>query len=236
MKFETVNLTVNGCDMPLFVAMPERSGQHPGIVVMCHITGVDTFTQDVCKRLAENGYVAASPDIFHYHDWIEDRPERFASLRDTRIVDDTKATLGYFENSGLVDMSNVAIIGHCMGGRTSLLSAGSIPGFAAVMTAYGGRTKVSWGEGLPPPFEMIRNIKCPIIGFFGDLDQNPSPEEVDSIEVEMRRHGLTPEFHRYPDAGHAFQDHTAANRYNEAASEDAWHKTLAFLDRTLKSS
>jgi carboxymethylenebutenolidase len=233
MRTSSEVVQVNGSDMPIYVAAPDAPGRHPGIVVMCHITGVDTFTQDVCKRLAGHGFVAASPDIFHYHAWIEDRPERFASLRDTRIVDDTNATLGYFEKAGNVDLGRVAIIGHCMGGRTALLGAGAIPRFAALMMAYGGRNTMSWGTGLPTPFEMIGNVKCPTIGFFGDLDQNPSPEEVDALEAEFRRHGAAAGFHRYPTAGHAFQDHTAANRYNEEASEDAWEKQLLFLKRTL---
>jgi carboxymethylenebutenolidase len=233
MESGTETVSVNGSDMPIFVATPDGPGPHPGIVVMCHITGVDDFTKDVCNRLAANCYVAASPDVFHYHDWIEDRPERFASLRDTRIVDDTRATLECFAKMGNVDLRRVAIIGHCMGGRTALLGAGAIPGFAALMMAYGGRTKVSWGTGLPPPFELIGNVKCPVIGFFGNLDQNPSPEEVDELEKEMRRCGVAANFHRYPSAGHAFQDHTAANRYNREASEDAWAKQLQFLQRTL---
>jgi carboxymethylenebutenolidase len=224
---------VNGSDMPVFVAAPETPGRHPGVVVMCHITGVDTFTQDVCKRLADHGFIAASPDVFHYHAWIEDRPERFASLRDTRIVDDAKATLACFEKAGNVDLDRVAIVGHCMGGRTALLGAGTIPRFAALMMAYGGRTTISWGDGLPTPFELIGKVGCPTIGFFGDLDQNPSPEEVDAMEAEFRRCGVPVDFHRYATAGHAFQDHTVANRYDKDASEDAWAKQLAFLKRTL---
>ncbi|MGD9713118.1 MAG: dienelactone hydrolase family protein [Thermomicrobiales bacterium] len=234
MQTKTEIVPVDGSDMPIYVATPDAPGRYPGVVVMCHITGVDTFTQDVCKRLAGAGYVAASPDVFHYHEWIEDRPERFATLRDTRIVDDTNATLAYFEKAGNVAMDRVAIIGHCMGGRTSLLGAGAIPRFAALMMAYGGRTMISWGTGLPTPFELIRNVTCPVIGLYGGLDQQPSPEDVDKIEAEMRRHVIAAEFHRYPSAGHAFQDHTAANRYNEEASEDAWAKTLAFLDKTLR--
>ena len=43
------------------------------------------------------------------------------------------------------------------------------------------------------------------------------------------------EFHRYDGAGHGFQDFVNAERYRKEASEDAWKKVLAFLDRHLRS-
>ena len=48
------------------------------------------------------------------------------------------------------------------------------------------------------------SIACPVIGFFGLDDTNPSPADVDTIDAELTRHGKAHEFHRYAGAGHAF--------------------------------
>ncbi len=233
MMERTDTVEVNGSPMRIHLALPGGDGPHPAVVVMCHIGGVDAFTRDRCARLAAEGYVAAAPDVFHYHDWIEDRGERRATLRDAAIIDDIGATLDHIEKVADADRARLAILGHCMGGRTALLGAGSIARFSALVMYYGGRTTACWGEGTQSPFDLIGNIKGPVAGFFGNLDQGPSPADVDTIEAEMKRQSIAVAFHRYDGAGHAFQDHTAPSHYNRAAAEDAWQKTLTFLRSTI---
>jgi carboxymethylenebutenolidase len=196
---------------------------------MCHISGLDAFTEDRVDRLAAAGYVAAAPDKFHYHDWIEARDERRATLRDKRIVADIEATLAHIDATEKVDSTRTAILGHCMGGRTAMLGAGTIPRFNALVDYYGGNTMLSWGEDGPTPFERIPNIKGSVIGFFGVKDANPSPADVEKIEAEFKKHGIPCEFHSYEGADHAFQNFTNPERYHEAAANDAWDRTLGFL-------
>jgi carboxymethylenebutenolidase len=98
---------------------------------------------------------------------------------------------------------------------------------------YGGRTMIAWGEGEPSPFDRIQNIKGSVIGFFGNLDKSPSPEDVDAIEAEMRKNRIPVEFHRYDGAGHAFQDFTAPSRFHARSAGDSWEKTLRFFRKTL---
>ena len=236
MRTTTETLTVSGNPMPTFIAAPEGSGPHPAVVVMCHIGGVDEFTRDRCQRLAAEGYVAAAPDIFHYYPWFEDRNERRASLRDERMVQDIEAAIDHIVATAGADERRLAILGHCLGGRTALLGAVCVPRFKTLVMYYGGRTMNAWGEGRKSPFDMIGNIKGPVAGFFGDHDTGPSPEDVNKIEAEMKRHGIKTEFHRYSDAGHAFQDFTEPARYHKPSADDAWTKTLAFLERNLKST
>jgi carboxymethylenebutenolidase len=225
---------VHDSPMRMIVATPAGVGPFPAIVVMSHIGGLDDFTHDRCVRLAAEGFVAVAPDVFHYH-WSDDRNERRAALRDTMIVDDIKAAIAHLEATTNVDIQRLGILGHCMGGRTALLGAGADPRFRALAMYYGGRTMMSWGEGLPSPFDLIRNIKGSVIGFFGNLDEGPSPADVNKIEAELLRHHISVEFHRYDGAGHAFQDHTEPSRYNKAAAEDAWQRTLRFFADRLRA-
>ena len=70
--------------------------------------------------------------------------------------------------------------------------------------------------------------------FFGNVDSNPSPDDVADYARALDAAGIEYEFHQYDDAGHAFQNFPVAERYNEAASEDAWAKVLIFLGKLLK--
>ena len=230
-RYDTVD--VNGSPMRVCIAAPAGAGPHPLVVLMCHIGGLDAFTEDRVDRLAAAGFVAAAPDIFHYHDWIDAREERRASLRDTRILDDIRAAIAHAKAVEAVDASRIGIIGHCMGGRTAMLGAGNIPEIGPLAIYYGGRTMLSWGEGLPTPFERIGDIRGPVIGFFGLDDEEPSPADVDRIEAEFARHGVPCEFHRYAGAGHAFQNFLSPERFRDGPARDAWEKTLAFLERSL---
>ena len=226
-RFEQIE--VNTSPMRICVAAPEEGGPHPAVIVMCHIGGLDEFTEDRADRLAAAGYLAAAPDVFHYHDWIKDKEARRASLHDHRIVDDIGACISHLEKTQKVDRERIAILGHCMGGRTAMLGAGSISFIGPLVIYYGGRTMMSWGGHGSTPFERIPRIRGPVIGFFGMDDTEPAPEDVDRIEAEFKRHGIGCEFHRYQGAGHAFQNFLSAERYREAAANDSWKKTLDFL-------
>lgn len=230
-RYDTIE--VNGSAMRICIAPPQGEGPRPAVIVMCHIGGLDAFTEDRVDRLARAGYVAAAPDVFHYHPWVEERGARRATLRDTRIVDDIEATLAHIGRVETVDPSRIAIIGHCMGGRTALLGAGSIPAIGPLAIYYGGRTMLSWGGEGPAPFERIAKVRGPVIGFFGLDDQEPSPADVDKIEAEFARHGIACEFHRYEGAGHAFQNFLSPERYRQEAAQDSWEKNLQFLKHAL---
>ena len=222
-------ISVAGTPMRVCVNAPEQPGSHPLVVLMCHIGGIDAFTEDRIDRLAKAGYVAVAPDIFHHYAWIEDSNERRASLRDSRVVADIKAAIAHAESAGAVDSSRIGIVGHCMGGRTALLGAGSDARISALAMYYGGRTMLSWGDEGATPFDLIPNLRGPVIGFFGQDDEEPAPADVDKIEAEINRHGIACEFHRYEGAGHAFQNFLSEERHRPQAAEDSWEKTLDFL-------
>lgn len=92
------------------------------------------------------------------------------------------------------------------------------------------------GEGNPPPIELADHIKCPVIGFFGNEDKNPTPSDVDDYAAALTRAGVEHRFHVYKGAGHAFQNFPSEERYREEASEDAWEKVLDFLSKHLKAA
>ena len=89
------------------------------------------------------------------------------------------------------------------------------------------------GEPGIAPIELAGNIRCPVAGYFGNNDKNPTPGDVDDYAGALAAAGVAHEFHRYDGAGHAFQNFPTPERYREAASEDAWGKVLKFLETHL---
>ncbi|HJO60411.1 MAG TPA: dienelactone hydrolase family protein, partial [SAR202 cluster bacterium] len=69
-------------------------------------------------------------------------------------------------------------------------------------------------------------------GIFGDLDQSPTPEQVNQHEAELKAAGKDIEFHRYPEAGHGFF-YFDRPIYHQSSAVDGWDKMLTFLSRTL---
>ena len=70
---------------------------------------------------------------------------------------------------------------------------------------------------------------------FGEIDENPSQDDMRKLDTELTRLGKSHEFYTYPGADHAFMDFEQPNRYNKQASDMSWPRTIEFLDRYLKS-
>ena len=231
MTLETVQLTVGGSPMDMLVAVPDGGGRHPGILLSHYQHGLGPFTHRNAKRLAGEGYVVVAPDHYHHVAGETDLKKRKAGLIDVRLIADMQAATAYLRAHPRVIPGATAIMGHCMGGRQTLLGAATVPGFRCAIDCYGGSVMKARGEG-PTVFEWLKDIRCPVAGFFGIHDKNPPPADVRKVEAELQRLGIETDFHIYEDAGHAFMD-PDQKRYVAAAAEDAWTRILAFLKRHL---
>jgi carboxymethylenebutenolidase len=227
----TVTIRVQNSMMDVYLDAPARQAPGPAVVVMYHRGGIDGFTKSVVERLAGFGYLVSVPDVYHRCPAGMAPAERKNLLKDSEVVADIAATLADLRARADVAPDRIVLLGHCMGGRMALLGAGSLPQFCGLVVYYGGSVNRSWGNDGPTPFERLRNIACPVIGFFGDQDTHPSPQDVDRIDAELGRHGIAHDFHRYPEVGHGFQNPAHDAPPERAAAEDAWDKTQAFLRR-----
>lgn len=240
---ETV--TVLDSPMEVFLFEPEDEGPHPGLILAQHIpvghTGIenDEFTLRAAKRFAEQGYYVAAPFIFHWWPKDEEMMRKAQESRDDWTVADLHATFALLAGKDDVADDRIGIAGHCWGGRVAWLGACHIAQLAACAIFYGGRIKLAFaqgeGEGSPPAIELADRIRCPVAGFFGNDDQNPTPEDVDDYSAALTSAGVEHTFHRYDGAGHAFQNFPTPERYREAQSEDAWAKVFEFFAQTLRS-
>jgi len=224
-----------------YVARPEGDGPFPGVVLIHNAPGFSEMYQEFARRFAHHGYNAIVPHI--YREGGNGTPaEVVAKLRelggvaDDHVVADCGAAMGWLK--GLpTSNGKVGIIGSCSAGRAAVLTASRVPGFAAVVDLWGGRV-VAAPEQLTAkqpvaPVDYTADLTAPMLGLFGNEDQNPSPAAVDQHEAALKQHGKTYEFHRYDGAGHGFF-HFDTDSYRPDQATDGWNKVFDFFDRYLK--
>jgi carboxymethylenebutenolidase len=242
-------MDVDGSPMRLFVGMPSLGRAFPAVIVIHHGAGVDKFIEDRVETLAQQGYLAIAPDLYHRQTSAAaggsgaaaglsehaDPLTRIGRLRDPEVISDVNAAVNYARRLKDTQLGDVGIIGFSMGGRVAYLMAASKPVFKAAGIFYGGSIMKAWGNG-PTPFDLTPYIHCPIAGFFGGEDGDPSPADVDRIAAQLDKYRKAYEFHRYPAAGHAFLNATNPATYREGPARDAWDKLMPFLQRSLHTS
>ena len=217
-------------DTPLSVHEPDGTPKG-GVVVVQEAFGVNDHIEDVCRRLAADGWLAVAPHLFHrsgdptfgYGD-LSAAMSHMQQLTADGILDDVDAALGRM--AGMP----TGIVGFCMGGTVALVTAARRDVGAAV-TFYGGG--VSAGRfGFPPLVEEAPNLRAPWLGLFGDLDKGIPVEDVEALRTAAAGAAVPTEVIRYPGAEHGFHCDDRSS-YSPEAAADAWRRTLEWFDRHL---
>jgi len=230
-RWDTLN--VDGSDMRCYIETPGGAGPHPAVVVIQHAGGVDDFIQTMTDRVADAGFVAIAPDLYHREDPDsgDDAMRRMMRLRDTSIERDVDAAIEHLKTMAVVRAERIGITGFCMGGRVAYMMAARNADLKAAVVFYGGNIMTPWGEG-PAPFDQSGGIAAPLLGLFGKDDGNPNPADVAKIDAELARLGKAHEFYSYDGAGHAFMSEGRPS-YRPEAAADAWQKCIAWFRRYL---
>jgi carboxymethylenebutenolidase len=238
---ETVMIaSANGDWVNAFFARPLGAGPFPAMVLAHHMPGWDEWYREATLKFALHGYITITPNLYFRtgHGTPEDVAAKVrgeGGIPDDQAVGDLAGAMQYVR---MLPYSNgkVGVFGTCSGGRHAYLAACRVPGFDAIVDCWGGRlvmTPDQLNEKFPvSPLEYTNTLDCPILGIFGNEDRNPTPEQVDQHEAELKKHGKEYEFHRYDGAGHGFFYYHAP-AYRQAQAVDGWQKVFAFLEKNL---
>ena len=234
----TVQLNTTDGKMDAYVAQPKNGGNFPGVVVIQEAFGVNDHIKKVTDRIAAEGYVAIAPDIFHRETErlipYAEMPKAIATMQrvvDSKAMEDVGAAIAHLKSQNNVKAGSVGVIGFCMGGRLTYLAAAHHSNdVKCAVPYYGGGIPM----GNPSPLSRTREIKCPMLLFFGAKDQLIPKEYVDQIKAELTENKVPFQLEVYPDAGHGFSCDDRAMSYNEGAAKNAWEKTKAFFAQHLK--
>jgi carboxymethylenebutenolidase len=225
-----------------YLASPVGDDPRGGVVVIHHMPGWDRASKEITRRFAELGYDAICPNL-HGRDAPGAAPDDASAasranggVPDDRLVGDVAGAAAHLR---ALPTSNgrVGVIGYCSGGRQSVLAACHVDLDAAV-DCYG-----AYVTGTPPAefplrvtnlVDQLGELRCPLLGLFGNDDKHPSPEHVDELDRLLTDLGKPHEFHRYDDAAHAF---FAVDRpsYRVAAANDGWERIAAFFGTYLEA-
>jgi carboxymethylenebutenolidase len=206
---------------------PEGKGPFPGIIVIHEWWGLNDWIKEQATKLADQGYVALAIDL--YRGKVATTPDEaheiMRGVPEDRASRDLQAAYEYLASQPNVKKDRIGAIGWCMGGGYSLDVALIEPNLAADV--------INYGHLATDPHE-ISKINAPILGLFGAQDRGITPDDVKAFQQAMDKQGKKIDITIYPDAGHAFENPNNKDGYRPKDAQDAWNKTVAFLDSTLK--
>lgn len=203
-----------------------------GVVVVQEAFGLTGHIERVTIAVAEAGYLAVAPALFHrseeqvfgYGDFDKLGPV-LMSLTAATIETDIDAAFAELSRNR-IDDSRLAIMGFCMGGTITLATAARRR-LGAAVTFYGGGIAES-RFGLPAGVESAARLQTPWLGLYGDLDAHIPVDEVEQVRIAAATAAVDTEVVRYVDADHGFHCDERPS-FQAEASADAWERTLEFL-------
>jgi carboxymethylenebutenolidase len=225
-----------------YYAHPANDGPHPGVVVIHHMPGWDEWTCEVARKFAHHGYAAVAPSLYFRigdgaQEAVVNKVREAGGVPDEQMLGDVTGAIDFLRSQPHAS-GKVGVIGFCSGGRQTYLVAGKLSHLIqAAVDCWGGNVIVDDKSRLTAaqptaPIEFTAGINCPLLGLFGNEDPNPSADQVNRTEAELKKHGKNYEFHRYDSAGHAFFAHYRPN-YRPEQAVDGWHKVFAFFHKHL---
>ena len=226
------NLQVDNHEMSVYSSIPEGSGPFPAVLIAHPASGVGEFTQSIADRLAKAGFVAVAMDLFHRvtEDMTADGTAKNAFLDDIQIMADINTTVDWLRSHAAIDGDRIGVTGFCMGGRIAWLAAANNPHVKAVVPYYGGNLWAGRGGASVSPHDQMSSINCPMLFHFGEVDENPSQDDMKQLDRELTNLGKSHQFYTYPGADHAFMDFGQPHRYNKEAADASWPRTLDFFN------
>lgn len=222
-------------DGPMTVYVAEPVVVHRGaVVVVQEAFGVTDHIRGICDLLAERGWVAAAPSLFHrverqvfaYDDLPAVMPVMQTLTRDD-IDADLDATIDHLVGRGFAT-SRLGIVGFCMGGSVALYAAAT-RNLGAAVTFYGGG--LATGRfGFPPGIELGAAIRVPWLGLYGDLDQGIPVDDVERLREAVADRPVATEIVRYDKGMHGFNCDDRPAVYDADIAADARHRMFAWFD------
>ena len=213
-----------------FLAMPADAAEPlPGVLVIHEWWGLNDDIKTVTRRLAAEGYVALAVDL--YGGQSAETPARAQELM-AAVLKEPEATqrnlsqaYDYLDKYAFAP--RIASIGWGLGGGSSLQTALLFPDTLDAMVMYYGQVDTNR--------ERLAVLEMPMLGFFGGEDASIPLPEVQAFRTTLGQLGKNAEVLIIPGVGHAFAN-PSGGTYNERAANEAWTKTLAFLEHNLKLS
>jgi len=232
-----VKVPVKDGTIPAYRAMPAQGTGFPTVLVVQEIFGVHEHIKDICRRFAKLGYFAIAPELYARQgdvskitNFQEIITRVVSKVPDAQVMADLDAAVTYAKETGKANTEKLGVTGFCWGGRIVWLYAAHNPKLKAGVAWYG--RLVGQPDELHPkhPFDVVEELKAPVLGLYGGADTGIPNNTVDKMKAALKKADLPSEIILYPETPHGFfADYRPSYRKDKA--EEAWTKLQAWFKK-----
>jgi carboxymethylenebutenolidase len=220
LSYESPKGRING-----YLARGTARGKRPAVLVIHENRGLNPHLEDVARRLAVEGFLAYAVDLLSLVGGTPPSEDAARELHTKMNQDDAVAALVAavpFLKNHAESTGKVGAVGFCFGGLMINRLAASSPELDAGVAYYGRQV----------PAEQVPNIRAALLLHYAEND-DPVNSGIAAYEAALKANNKKYTIHVYPGTQHAFNNDTGAARYNKAAAELAWERTIAFFKESL---
>jgi carboxymethylenebutenolidase len=209
-----------------YLAIPkDAAGKLPAVIVIHENRGLNPHIRDIARRMALEGFVALAPDFLSPNGGTpaneDEARAMFQSLDIAAAVANGEATRAFLAGHEKTN-GKVGAIGFCWGGGMVNRMAVASPELGAGVAYYGSQV----------PADQVPSIKAPLMLHYASLDERINAG-IDAYKAALDANGKSYELHMYEGVNHAFNNDTSSARYDKAAADLAWSRTVEFLKKNL---
>jgi carboxymethylenebutenolidase len=211
-----------------FLAEPKtRSGY--GVVVLHAWWGLNADVKNFCKRLANAGFVAYAPDLFHgkiaaTEEAAEELVNEFDGKHAQVEADIATASSYLAERTRKKGKGRIGIVGFSFGAYYALNASNADPEHVRAVVVYYGTGQEEFGHS-----------RASYLGHFAEKDAFEPKKNVDALSKMLKDAGRPHRFFTYSGTGHWFVEPSVKRAYDAAAAKQSWARTVAFLNKELSA-
>ena len=234
MPGQEITIATKDGDFMGYLSLP-ASGSGPGVVVIQEIFGVNSFMREIADWLADQGYVALSPDLFwrlepgiQLNDGSEEELQKafdlYGRFHVDKGVDDIAATIAHLRTLEACS-GKVGAVGFCLGGLLGYLTSARTDCDASV--AY-------YGVNIDQKLDEASRISKPLLLHVAEKDQFVPPD-AQKLVADGLAHNSYAILHSYAGVDHGFA-RPSGQHYDPAATHLAHERTLDFFASHLRET
>ena len=208
-----------------YLARPKSKGKRPAVLVIHENRGLNPHLEDVARRLAVEGFLAYAVDLLSLLGGTPPSEDAARELHPKMNQDDAVVALvaaTAFLKTHAESTAKVGAVGFCFGGLMINRLAASSPDLDAGVAYYGRQV----------PAAQVPAIKAALLLHYAENDEAVNAG-IAAYEAALKANNKKYTIHTYPGTQHAFNNDTGGARYDKAAADLAWGRTLAFFKENL---
>lgn len=203
----------------------DQNGKLPTVIVIHENRGLNAHIRDVARRIALEGFVALAPDYLSPLGGTpadEDKArEMIGQLDPGETIVNGVATVDFLQDHEL-GTGKVGAMGFCWGGGAVNNLATATPDLNAGVAYYGRQADAA----------DVPEIQAALLLHYAGQDERINAG-IDAYKAALEAAGKDFTIYIYEGAQHAFNNDTSAARYDKAAADLAWGRTVSFFKEKL---